>query len=142
VKSRQSRAGLGTGHSVPGGPGSSETHDAAFEGLDRRRCCTCRRTRCRRAKFYVIDVHNHVNDAGGVHGRRRPGSRGSEGDGPGQCQENRHPDRDVGRKNFRASWTKMVKPYPTGSWSSLKWTGAKSAIPISARKWWRSWMMR
>ena len=25
-----------------------------------------------RAKFYVIDVHNHVNDAGGVHGQEIP----------------------------------------------------------------------
>jgi hypothetical protein len=25
-----------------------------------------------RAKFYVIDVHNHVNDAGGIHGDEVP----------------------------------------------------------------------
>ena len=29
-------------------------------------CCTCLCTRSPKAKYYVIDVHNHVNDAAGI----------------------------------------------------------------------------
>jgi predicted TIM-barrel fold metal-dependent hydrolase len=64
-----------------------------------------------RAKFYVIDVHNHVNDAGGVHGQEIPAAEVVKG-----------MDRANVRKvviltgmwgdKLQGVLDKMVKPYP------------------------------
>ena len=86
-----------------------------------------------RAKFPVIDVHNHVNDAGGVNGEDIP-----------PAEVVRRMDRANVQKiviltgmwgdKLQGVIDKMVKPYPDGLSSLRRWTGAKSTIPISARE--------
>ena len=93
-----------------------------------------------KAKYYVIDVHNHVNDAQGI-------------------DEHMPPEQVVkimDDTNVRTvviltgMWgdklqhviDEMVKPYPGASLFSSKSISARLTIPTSARKWSRSWTIQ
>ena len=92
-----------------------------------------------RAKYYVIDVHSHVNDAMGI-------------------DDHMPPERVVEIMNntnvktvviLTGMWgdklqkviDEMVKPYPGRFIVFARLIGAKSTIPISARRWSRSLTM-
>jgi len=64
--------GARAGNQVQPGSGCRERNDAAAEGLRSKPTVHLAQHDAPRAKFYVIDVHNHVNDPGGVHGDEVP----------------------------------------------------------------------
>lgn len=94
-----------------------------------------------RAKFYVIDVHNHVNDAGGVHGDEVPAADVVKAMDQANVKKIVILTGMWGEK-LQGVVNKMVKPYPDRLWCSHKWIGARSAILISVTRWFYSWMMR
>jgi predicted TIM-barrel fold metal-dependent hydrolase len=64
-----------------------------------------------RAKFYVIDVHNHVNDAGGVHGADVPAAEVVKGMDQANVRKIVILTGMWGEK-LQGVLDKMVKPYP------------------------------
>ena len=64
-----------------------------------------------RAKFYVIDVHNHVNDAGGVHGADVPAAEVVKGMDQANVSKVVILTGMWGEK-LQGVLDKMVKPYP------------------------------
>jgi predicted TIM-barrel fold metal-dependent hydrolase len=64
-----------------------------------------------RAKFYVIDVHNHVNDAGGVHGEDVPAADVVKGMDQANVKKIVILTGMWGEK-LQGVLDKMVKPYP------------------------------
>jgi predicted TIM-barrel fold metal-dependent hydrolase len=64
-----------------------------------------------RAKFYVIDVHNHVNDAGGVHGNDVPAADVVKGMDQANVKKVVILTGMWGEK-LQGVLDKMVKPYP------------------------------
>jgi predicted TIM-barrel fold metal-dependent hydrolase len=64
-----------------------------------------------RAKFYVIDVHNHVNDAGGVHGEEVPAAEVIKGMDEANVKKVVILTGLWGEK-LQSVLDKMVKPYP------------------------------
>ncbi len=64
-----------------------------------------------RAKFYVIDVHNHVNDPGGVHGEEVPAAEVVKGMDQANVRKVVILTGMWGEK-LQSVLDKMVKPYP------------------------------
>src|SRR3984893_7163400 len=64
-----------------------------------------------RAKFYVIDVHNHVNDPGGVHGEEIPAAEVVKGMDQANVRKVVILTGMWGEK-LQGVFDKMVKPYP------------------------------
>jgi len=64
-----------------------------------------------RAKFYVIDVHNHVNDPGGVHGEEVPAAEVVKGMDQANVKKVVILTGMWGEK-LQSVLDKMVKPYP------------------------------
>src|ERR1700730_9537555 len=64
-----------------------------------------------RAKFYVIDVHNHVNDPGGVHGEEVPAAEVVQGMDQANVRKVVILTGMWGEK-LQSVLDKMVKPYP------------------------------
>lgn len=95
-----------------------------------------------RAKFYVIDVHNHVDDASVAHGEEIPPADVVKGMDQANVKKVVILTGMWGEK-LQGVLDRMVKPpILIGSWSSRKWTGAKLTIPISAPKWSHNWTMQ
>jgi predicted TIM-barrel fold metal-dependent hydrolase len=64
-----------------------------------------------RAKFYAVDVHNHVNDAGGVHGEEVPAAEVVKGMDQANVKKVVILTGMWGEK-LQSVLDKMVKPYP------------------------------